>query len=256
MIELFKYHKQLWVLTRRDIQARYKQSVVGILWAIIQPFAYMLIFTLVFSLLLKVSSGDIPYPVFTYCTLVPWNFFSYSISRSVVSLESNAALIRKLPLPKEIFPISTVLGAAIDSIAPVVILAGMMIWYSISPSLNMLLVIPIVLVQIIFTVALSLVLSMANVWYHDIRHATPLVLQLWMYATPIAYPITIVPQRFRTLYAFNPMVGIMEGYRAVLLKGSLPDMSYLGIAALGSVVLLLVAYIWFKRAEPRVVDIV
>ncbi len=254
--ELFSYRELLYVLTVREIQIRYKQSVLGIAWAVLQPLALMLMFTLIFSVLLKVPSDDIPYPIFSYSALLFWTFFSGSLNRAIPSLEANAGLIKKIYFPREFFPISNVLAAGFDLLIGVMILIGLMFYYDVPFTVNILYVVPILVIQIIFTLGICFFASALNVYYRDVKHALPLLIQLLMYATPIIYPMSLVPDRLLTLYLLNPMTGIIEGYRNVLVKGLPADLSYLGIAAAGSVVLFILGYLYFKRIEMTFADIV
>lgn len=254
--ELYSYRELLYVLTVREIQIRYKQSVLGIAWAVLQPLALMLMFTLIFSVLLKIPSDDIPYPIFSYSALLFWTFFSGSLNRAIPSLETNAALIKKIYFPREFFPVSNVLAAGFDLLIGVMILIGLMFYYHVPFTVNILYVVPILVIQIIFTLGICFFASALNVYYRDVKHALPLLIQLLMYATPIIYPISLVPDRLLTLYLLNPMTGIIESYRNILVKGLSPDLSYLGIAAAGSVVLFILGYLYFKRIEMTFADIV
>lgn len=250
-----RYRGLLYSLTRREIQLRYTQSVLGIAWAILQPLALMLVFTLVFSALLKVPSEGIPYPIFAYSALLPWTFFSSSLNRAIPSIETNAPLIRKIYFPRELFPISSVLATFVDFLIGAVILIGMMFYFSVSFTVNILWVAPILLIQIVFTIAICLFASAINAYYRDVKYALPLIIQVWMYASPIAYPASLVPEWLRTFYFLNPMAGIIFGYRNVLVKGLPPDISYLSIAAAGSLFLFILSYLYFKRIEMSFADV-
>ncbi len=254
--ELWNYRELLWVLTLRSLQIRYKQSILGIAWAVLQPLALMLMFTLIFSVLLKVPSEGVPYPIFAYSALVFWVFFSSSLNNAIPSLELNADLIKKIYFPREFFPISSILAAVFDLLIAAVILLGMMFYFHVPFTLNILYVIPIIMVQIVFTMGVCFIFSALNAYYRDVKYALPLIIQLWLYATPIIYAISLVPERFRTYYMLNPMTGIIESYRNVLVKGTSPDLFYLGIAIAGSVFLFIVGYLYFKRIEMTLADVV
>lgn len=254
--KLFSYRRLLYVLTIRDIRVRYKQSILGIAWAVIQPLALMLMFTLIFSVLLKVPSDGLPYPVFSYSALLPWTFFAASLNRAIPSLETNASLIKKIYFPREFFPISSVLGSFVDLMIGAVIFLGMMFYYDVPFTVNLLFVVPIIMIQIVFTLGICFFASALNVYYRDVRSALPLLIQMWMYASPIIYPVSLVPIRLRTFYMLNPMAGIMDSYRNVLVKGISPDLFYLGIAAGGSVVLFILGYWYFKRIEMTFADVI
>jgi len=255
---LFKYRELLFVLTQREIQIRYKQSVLGIAWAIIQPLALMLMFTLVFSALLKIPSDGIPYPLFAYSALLPWTFFSNSLNRAIPSLETNAQLIKKVYFPRELFPVASVLAAGFDFLVSAAIFVGLMVYYraDVQFTVYLLYVVPILMIQIVFTLGICLFASAVNVYYRDVKHALPLLIQVWMYASPIIYPVSQVPERLQTIYFLNPMAGIIHSYRSVLVKGVAPTDYYLAIAAAGSVVLFLVCYFYFKRIEMEFADVV
>lgn len=253
--ELLSYRELLYVLTVREIQIRYKQSVLGIAWAVIQPLALMLMFTLIFSVLLKIPSDGVPYPIFSYGALLFWVFFSGSLTRAIPSLEMNAPLIKKIYFPRELFPISSVLAAGFDLLIAAVIFLGLMFYFDVPFTVNMLYVVPILVVQTIFTLGVCFFASALNVYYRDVKYALPVLIQLWMYATPIIYPMSLVPDRLLTFYLLNPMTGIIESYRNVLVKGLPPDHFYLGVAAAGAVVLFVLGYLYFKRIEMTFADI-
>jgi lipopolysaccharide transport system permease protein len=253
---LWNYRELLWVLTLREIQIRYKQSILGAAWAILQPLALMLMFTFVFSALLKVPSEGVPYPVFSYSALLFWTFFSTSLNNAIPSLETNAALIKKIYFPREFFPMSSILAAVFDLIIAALIFVGMMFYFHVDFTVNILYVIPVLIIQTIFTMGVCFIFSAMNAYYRDVKYALPLVIQLWLYATPIIYPLSLVPERFRTYYMLNPMAGIIETYRNVLVKGMAPDGFYMGIAAAGAVLLFVLGYWYFKRIEMTLADVV
>ncbi len=253
---LWKYRGLLYSLLLRGIKVRYKQTVIGIAWAVLQPLATMVVFTIVFSKFARVPTGNIPYPLFTYCALVPWPLFATSISFASQSVVSNEALIKKIYFPREILPTSAVLGALPDFAISFTILLIMMLFYKMPPNINILFVFVLLLVQIVFTLGLSFFLSAINVYYRDVQYALPMVVQLWMFLSPVAYPTTAVPEQFRFLYMLNPMAGIIQGYRDVLLNGVPPSLRYLGIAASLSIILFILCYLYFKRIEMTFADIV
>src|SRR4030042_3516585 len=254
--ELWGYRELLYVLTLRGLQIPYKQSVLCLVWAVLQPLSLMLMFTLVFSSLLKIPSEGIPYPVFSYSALLFWTFFSNSLNNPIPSLEANAALIKKIYFPREFFPISSILAAVFDLLIAAVIFLGMMFYYHVDFTVNILYVIPILIIQTVFTMGVCFIFSALNAYYRDVKYALPLIIQLWLFATPIIYPLSQVPERFRTYYMLNPMTGIIESYRNVLVKGTAPDGFYLGIAAAGAVLLFVLGYWYFKRIEMTLADVV
>ena len=254
--ELSKYRELLQSLTVREIKVRYKQTIVGIAWAALQPLVMMLIFTLVFSIFARVSTGDIPYPIFAFSGLVPWTFFATSLTFSAQSLVVNTTLVKKIYFPRELFPISCVLAAFVDFAISFVILMGMMFFYKVPLSVNDPFILIILVIQVIFTLGISFFLSAINVYYRDIRYVVPLGIQLWMFISPIAYPISVVPERFRTIYMLNPMAGIIESYRNVLIEGLPPNFYHIGIAAGVAVILFFLGYYYFKRIEMTFADVI
>jgi len=254
--ELWSHRELLWVLTLREIQIRYKQSILGIAWAVLQPLALMLMFTLIFSVLIKVPSEGIPYPVFSYSALMFWTFFSGSLLRAIPSLEANSALIKKIYFPREFFPISSVLSCVFDLAIAALIFLGIMLYFHVPFTVNILYVIPLVIIQTIFTLGVCFFASALNVYYRDVKHALSLIIQLWMYVTPIIYPMTLVPERFKAYYLLNPMTGIIESYRNILVKGIEPQFFYLWVAAVGAIVLFVIGYLYFKRIEMTFADVV
>lgn len=255
------YRELLWVFTLREIQIRYKQSILGIAWAILQPVAMMLAFYLVFHSILNLSAGGRPFLLFYYSGVLLWTFFSNSLTRAIPSLEANAPLIRKIYFPREFFPMSSVLGAFFDFLMGAVVLVGLMIYYHSEVPLTpyFLYVVPILAVQMVFTFGLCFFASAVNVYYRDIRHALPFLIQIWMFVSPVVYDASEVAQRFgrfESIYYLNPMAGIIVNFRRVLLDGAAPDLGYLGIAAVGSILLFAVGYLYFKRVEMEFADVV
>jgi len=255
--QLFGYRELLVSWALRDIKVRYKQTILGIGWAILQPFVLMVVFTIVFSKFARVpSEGNIPYPIFSYCALLPWTFFSNSLSFATQSIINNSNLVRKIYFPREIFPLAAITACLVDFGVASTIFIGMMVYYHISVSSTIVLLPLILLLQIIFTVAVALVTSAVTVFYRDIRFVVPLGVRVWMYLTPVIYPISMVPEKYRTLVMLNPMAGIIDGYRKIILMGQLPDFSSLAYTAAISLVLFLVSYAWFKRAEMVFADVI
>jgi lipopolysaccharide transport system permease protein len=216
----------------------------------------MLAFTLVFSTILDVPTGDVPYPLFSYTALVPWTFFATSISMGTPSLVNNMNLITKVRMPREILPIATVLAGFLDFAIAAVLLVGMMLIYQVEVSWTLLWVLPLLLVQLVLTFAVVLTASSLNVLYRDIRFLVPLGTQLWMYASPIIYGLDLIPPGLRPVYYLNPMTAIIDGYRRVLLTGRPPDLVAFSIAAAVSTGLLVAACMLFKKLEPTFADII
>jgi lipopolysaccharide transport system permease protein len=250
------YRDLLFAWTGRTIRARYQQSILGGLWAIIQPIAMVLVFTIIFTLFLHVDTGGVPYGLFSYTAMVPWTFFTASIIDMVDSLVINMNLVSKIYFPREILPIAAMLARLLDFGIASGVVALLMVYYRIPLFGPSMLYLPlIVLVQLALTLGLGLAGAALNVFYRDVRHLFALGLQLWLYATPIIYPVSLVPERLRPFYFLNPMAGVIESYRAVLLHGQLPG-DYLLVSALVSMLVFMLGYWFFRRVEFQFADIV
>jgi lipopolysaccharide transport system permease protein len=254
--ELFAHRELLWVWTLREIKVRYKQSVLGAAWAILQPVVLMLVFTVVFSFLARVPSDGVPYPIFSYTALLPWTFLATSIAFAVPSLVNNMNLVTKIYFPREVLPISAVAAAFVDFLVASVVFVGLMLSYRL-PLQPSLLWLPLLLtIQILLTLGIVLPASALLVWYRDIRFVVPLCLQLWMYTSPIIYPTSLVPERLRALYMLNPLASLTDSYRRIILRGQPPQVLHLAISAVTALVLLLAGYAYFKRSEALFADII
>jgi lipopolysaccharide transport system permease protein len=254
---LSEYRDLLIALSIHRLKVRYKQSVLGIAWAIIQPVALMLIYTFVFSFVTRVSMPDMPYPyaVFAYAALLPWSFFSTGLSNATNGLVSHAQLVTKVYFPREILPISYIVAALVDLLVASVVMTGLMLYFDVALTSQALWLIPVTLVLTAFLTGCALVFSAMQVRIRDIGMAMPLLLQLWLFASPVVYPLQQVPERFRGLYVLNPMVGIIENFRASLL-GTPIDRHSLAISAIVSALLLPLSYLYFKRVEATVADVI
>lgn len=253
---LYINREVLYQLTLKQIKARYKQSIFGILWAVLQPLFMMLVFTIVFSKLVKVPSDGIPYPIFSYCALLPWTFFSTSLTTGINSMTSNVSLIQQIYFPRMIFPLSAVLSSFVDLAIASVIFVGLMIFYNIQITIYLFLLIPILILQIVFTIPVCMLGSALNVFYRDIGQALVFITQLWMYACPIVYPVSIVPEKYRTLYALNPMAGIIDSYRKVIIQGTAPNWEYLLISFIVTALAFVSFYAIFSKLEMRLADVI
>jgi lipopolysaccharide transport system permease protein len=241
---------------KRDIRAKYKQTVFGVAWAIIQPLSLMVVFTFVFSLFARVPSEGVPYPIFSYSVLIFWIFFSSCVSQGTVAMTANATLVRKIYFPRETLLLAVMISALVDLAIAAVLLAAMFVYYQVAVSSAVLWVIPLLAVQMMFVLAIILITSAVQVYYRDIGHALPLLLQLWMYASPVAYPLSSVPDWLKPIYLINPMAGIIDGYRSALLHGARPNLAYLGTTALALAAVVTAAYLIFKRAERTFADFI
>lgn len=256
LASLARYRDLLLTLSMHRIKVRYKQSVLGISWALLQPLALMLVYTFIFSVVTKMPSDGTPYAVFTYAALLPWLCFSTALANGTNSLVSHASLVTKVYFPRDILPLTYVVAALCDFLIASIVLGAMMLYYRIGLSFNALYAVPIILVLTVFATSATLLLSATQVRFRDVGVAIPLLLQLWMFATPVVYPLSAVPARFAPFYVLNPMVGIIENFRRVILQGAPPDFTSLGVSALVSLTLLPVAYIYFKRVEATMADVI
>lgn len=253
---VYRYRELLYFLVWRDVLVRYKQAAIGIAWVVLQPLLTMIVFTVIFGLFAKLPSDGRPYPIFAFTALLPWNYFAQAISRSGISLVSNANLISKIYFPRLIVPISGALGPLVDFAISFVILLGMMAWYGIAPTWGVLALPFLTLLAVVTSVAVSLYLSALNVKYRDVGQAIPFLVQFWMYASPVVYSLTIIPEKWRILYSLNPMVGVIEGFRWALLGKARPDFAVMAEGVVVALLLLLGGLIYFKRTERFFADII
>src|SRR2546429_335586 len=254
--ELWEYRELLYFLTWRDIKVRYKQTVLGAAWAIIQPFFMMVVFSLFFGRLAHVPSDGISYPVFAYCALLPWQLFAHSLIESSNSLVANERLITKVYFPRLVVPISAVLGGLIDFAIAFVILLLMMAYYGIAPTWAVVTLPAFILFAIATALGVGLWLSALNVKYRDVRYTITFLVQFWLFATPVAYASSIVPERWRPLYGLNPMSGVVEGFRWALLGKSPAPGTMLGVSALVVAALLISGLYYYRRMEKNFADVV
>jgi lipopolysaccharide transport system permease protein len=253
--ELWEYRELLYFLVWRDIKVRYKQTILGGAWAIIQPFFMMIVFSLFFGLLARVPSDGLPYPVFTFCALLPWQLFAHALSESSNSLVANERLITKVYFPRLVVPLSAVLGGLVDFAIAFVVLLAMIAYYGLTLHLAVLTLPLLVLLAVMTAFGVGLWLSALNVQYRDVRYTLTFLTQFWMFSTPIAYPSSIVPQRWRLLYGLNPMAGVVEGFRWALL-GTQPPGPMLAVSVVAVIVILVGGLYYFRRMEETFADIV
>ena len=253
--ELWAYRELLWVLTMRDIKVRYKQTVLGAAWAIIRPFITMVIFSVVFGQLAKMPSDGYPYPVFVYAGLLPWTFFATAIGTSGQSLVGSAHLVSKVYFPRLIIPLSSVGAGLVDLLVSTGILMLMMLWYGVGWSVN-LLAAPLLLLAVVFiALGVGTLLSALTVAYRDFTHLTPFVVQIWMYITPVIFPVSLVPERWQWLLYLNPMTGLVEGFRSAFL-GKPFDLQGLAISFAIAIAVFAVGVAYFEKVERRFADII
>ncbi len=254
--ELYEYREVTFWLAVRQVKSRYKQTVLGGAWAIIQPFAIMVVFTLVFSKMAGMPSEGIPYPIFSYSGLLFWMFFGTTLTTATTILVSNGDLIRKIYFPRETLLVAAMAAALVDLVIAALVFVGMGWYFGVHVRPAVLLVVPLFLLQLLLTFGITCITSALHVHFRDVGHAIPLVIQVWLFVSPVAYPLSAVPQRFRALYALNPFVGLIEAYRRAILWGALPDAAVLAPAAVICCATFAVGYSVFKRAELRFADIV
>ena len=254
--ELWEYRELLYFLTWRDIKVRYKQTVLGAAWAIIQPFFTMVVFSLFFGKLAKVPSDGIPYPIFAYAALVPWNFFAQGLTQSSDSLVGSANLIKKVYFPRLAIPISTVISGSVDFLLAFTVLLGMIFYYGMSPSAKVLWLPLLLLLAVTTSLGVGLWLSALNVQFRDVKYTVPFLTQFWMFATPIAYPSSLLHEPWRTVYGLNPMVGVVEGFRWALLGTKTAPGPMILVSALAAVMILVGGAFYFRRMEKTFADVV
>lgn len=254
--ELWQYRDLFYTLTVHRIKVRYKQSVLGLAWAILQPLSLMLIYTVIFSVIAKVPSEGVPYAVFAYAALLPWTFFSSSLTNATQGLVSHSQLVTKVYFAREILPVTYVSAAIFDFAVASTFLIALFFYYGVGLTTLAFYAIPIMILLAAIATAFSLFLSALQVRFRDIGVAMPLLLQLWMFSTPVVYPLSAVPQRYRGLYVLNPLVGVIENFRRVVLQGVEPDFHSLAISAIAAAILLPLAYLYFKRVEATMADVI
>jgi lipopolysaccharide transport system permease protein len=254
--DLWEYRELLYFLTWRDVKVRYKQTVLGAAWAIIQPFFTMVVFSLFFGRLARIPSDDIPYPIFSYAALVPWTFFANGLSQSSTSLVASANLIKKVYFPRLVVPISAVISGGVDFVLAFVVLVGMMLFYGIVPTVAVVWLPLLLLLALVTALGVGLWLTAMNVQFRDVRYAIPFLIQAWMFATPIAYPSSLLDEPWRTLYGINPMAGVVEGFRWALLGTETAPGPIVLVSALVAVGLLVSGAFYFRRMEKTFADVV
>jgi len=250
----YKYKFLLSQLVQREIKARYKQSVIGYFWVILNPLVLMAVYTFVFSIVFRFPV-EIPYPLFLFAALLPWNFLQQGIMSATNSLVNNDILLKKVAFPREVIPYSVLIAKGVDFIFSLLLFVLLIIIFKVNLSVSIVLFIPILIIQVILMTGLALLLSTFNLFYRDIQYLTNLILMVWMYMSPVVYPLSMVPEKYIWLYKLNPMVGIIEGYRAAIFGYPL-EYSIVGWALLVSLIILLVGFLVFKKFEKVFADIV
>jgi lipopolysaccharide transport system permease protein len=254
--ELWSYRELLFFLTWRDIKVRYKQTMLGASWAVIQPFMTMVVFSIFFGRLAGLPSEGVPYPIFTYSGLVPWMFFANALTQASSSLVQHEKVITKVYFPRLLVPLSAVLSVLVDFAISFVVLLGMMLFFGIVPTAAIWTLPFLVVLATVTALAVGLWLAALNVKYRDVRYVTPFMIQFWLFATPIAYSSTLVPEQWRLLYSLNPMVGVVEGFRWALLGSATAPGPMLAVSMVAVLFLLVGGLFYFRRMEAYFADVV
>ncbi len=254
--ELWDYRELLYFLVWRDVKVRYKQTVIGAAWTVIQPLLTIVIFTLVFQHFAKLPSDGVPYPLFSFTGLLPWNYFAKALNNGINSVVGSANLITKVYFPRLILPISAILSGLIDFGISFLCLLGMMIWYGLMPGWGVLALPLFLLLAVLTALSVGLWLAVINVRYRDVGQAIPFLIQLWLFVSPVAYPLSVVPEKWRVLYSLNPMTGVIEGFRWALLGKPMLDILPIAISIVVVLALLFAGIRFFRRMEETFADIV
>jgi lipopolysaccharide transport system permease protein len=254
--EIWLYRELLYFLTKRDIKVRYKQTVLGGLWAIIQPLCAMVVFSIFFGRLAKVPSDGIPYPIFVYAGLLPWTYFANAVTAAGNSLVGSAHLVTKIYFPRTIIPVSAAMAGLVDFFIALAVMVGLMLYYQFLPDGRVLLFPALVGLTFVCAVGCGLWLSALNVQYRDIRYIIPFLIQIWLFVSPVIYPDSLLGERYRWLLALNPMAGIIHAYRACLLGRHPIDWGFLGISTLATVVIFVSGLFYFRRVEKSFADVI
>jgi lipopolysaccharide transport system permease protein len=254
--ELWAYRELLFFLVWRDIKVRYKQTILGMLWAIIQPFFTMVIFSLFFGRLAQIPSDGVPYPIFSYAALVPWTFFANALTQASNSLVVSANMLKKIYFPRLTMPIATVLAGVVDFGLAFIVLLGMMLYFDLSPTVNVLWLPLFLLLALITSLGVGFWLSAMNVQFRDVRYIVPFLTQAWLFATPIAYPSSLLPEFWRPFYGINPMVGVVEGFRWALLGTDTAPGPMVLISGVVALAIFVSGAFYFRRMEKTFADVV
>jgi len=254
--EVYEYRRLLAIFVWRDVKARYKQTMAGITWVIIQPVLSMLVFSVFFGRWLKVSSGDVPYPVFAFCALIPWTYFVHALTVASNSVVGQQSVIAKTYFPRLLLPLAAVLGGLVDLLMSMLVLVPLMLYYGLVPGWQILALPLLVLLAALTALGVGLWLAAINVRFRDVNHAMPFITQLWLFSTPVAYPITVVPDVLRPLYELNPMVAVVEGFRWALTGSTELSLRMLLISGGIALTVLVSGLYWFRREEIQFSDVV
>ena len=253
---VWEYRELLYFLVWRDVKVRYKQTIIGAAWAVFQPLMTMMMFAVIFGNFVKIPSDGLPYPIFAYAALLPWTYFAQALARSGTSLVGNANLITKVYFPRLMIPLSAAIAPVVDFLFSFFILLIMMGWYGIAPTWGALAIPLFLLLAFMTALAVGLWLAPLNVKYRDVGHMIPFLGQIWMYASPVVYPVSLIPEKWWLVFGLNPMTGVIEGFRWGLLGKQSPDFTVIGCSAIAVVILLLSGLVFFRRMERTFADVV
>lgn len=254
--ELWAYRELVYFMVLRDITTRYKQTALGVGWAVLQPLLTMLIFTLVFAYVARIQTPGVPYPLFAFAALVPWTYFAQAVSRTGFGLVRDSSLISKVYFPRLIIPLAAVVTPLVDLALAFLMLAALMIWFQVLPSVNVVFLPVFIVMAFTAAAAIGLWLSALNVRYRDVGHIIPFIVQVGLFATPVAYAANLVPEQWHWLYAINPMVCVVEGFRWALLGTAPPTLEMIGMALLSIALLLPTGLLYFRATERTFADVI
>ena len=256
LVELWEYRELLYFFVWRDLKVRYRQTVLGAIWAVLQPFLTMVVFSLFFGRLAKMPSENLPYPIFSYAALVPWTFFANGLMQATTGMVTHSNMLKKIYFPRLALPIARVLAGGVDFVIAFVVLLGMMIAFGIMPTASVIWLPFFILLAFITSLGMGLWLAALNVQFRDVEFTVPFITQFWMYATPIVYPSSLLPEPWRTLYGLNPMAGVVEGFRWALLGTGTGPGWMLAVSTVVAVAILVSGAFYFRRAEKTFADVI
>ncbi len=253
---VWRHRVLLYFLIWRDLKVRYKQTIIGIGWAVIQPVISMILFTVIFGQLGRIPSDGLPYAIFAYAALLPWNYFASALQRTVASVVVDSSLITKVYFPRLILPIAGTVSGLVDFLVSFIVLFGMTFWFRVYPTWNILAIPFLLLLALLTALSVGFWLSAINVRYRDVGYTIPFLVQVWMFASPVVYPVSMIPEKYRLLYSLNPMAGVIEGFRWALLGTTAPDFSVMAVSVLVVLGLLVGGLVFFRNMESTFADVV
>jgi lipopolysaccharide transport system permease protein len=253
---VWRYRELLVVLVLRDIQVLYKQAALGAAWAIVQPVFAVIIFSVIFGHFARMPSDGIPYPIFAFAAVLPWTYFAEAVRRGGTGLVTDSELVRKVYFPRLVLPLAGVIAPLLDFLIAFVVLLGVMVWFDVMPTWRLLAVVPLIVIAALLALSIGLWLGPVNVRFRDVKHTLPFMLQVWMYATPIVYPISIIPAQWQSIYSINPMVGVIEGFRWAVFGRGHPDIAAMSIGLTVIAILLFGGLVFFRRMEQSFADLI